>query len=94
MFDNVKLYCISLKRNSPAWGYYPNTTKIILIVHPYNIEAGKLFVARHVFKFFTGALYLGGYIGDDKSKREWLKNWKEKRERNIHVITKIEGKYP
>ena len=39
-----------------------------MIVNFDNIEAGKEFGARHGFKVCTGARYLGGYIGDDKSK--------------------------
>ena len=93
-FDNVKLYFNSLKRIVPARGYYPDPTKIILIVHPENPKARKLFFVRCGFKVCTGARYLGGYIRDDKSKRSWLKDWMDKWEINIYVITKMVGKYP
>ena len=39
----MELYFNLLKRNSPERGYYPEPTKIIMIVHPENIEVGKLF---------------------------------------------------
>ena len=45
-----------------------------MIVHPDNPEARKMFGASHGFKVCTGAHYLGGYIGDDNSKRKWLKD--------------------
>ena len=70
MFDNLELYFNSLKNNCPSRGYYPNTTKIILIGHPENIEAEICFGAHNGFKVCTGARYLSGYIGDDRSKRE------------------------
>ena len=57
------------------WSMYQN--KSILIVHPYNIEAGKLFGASHSFNFFTGVRYLCGYIGD-KSKHGWIKDQTDK----------------
>ena len=39
----MELYFNLLKRNSLERGYYPEPTKIIMIVHPENIEVGKLF---------------------------------------------------
>ena len=39
-FDNLEQYLNSLKRNKPAWGYYPKPTKMILTVHLNNLKAG------------------------------------------------------
>ena len=61
-----------LIQSGPERGCYPNTTKRVLVVHPDNIEDGILFCARHGFKIRPGACYLGGFIGDDASKQEWL----------------------
>ena len=68
MFDKLERYFNSLKRSGPTWGYYPDTNKSIMIVHPDNIEAGGLFGQFHGFKVCTGSHYFGSYIGDDKSK--------------------------
>ena len=38
-FDNLEQYFKSLKINFPDRGYYPNPIKIILVVHPKNLEA-------------------------------------------------------
>ena len=40
----------------------------------------------------TGAHYLGGYIGYEKSKGGWLKNWTEKWESDIHSLIEMEDK--
>ena len=45
-----------------------------MIVHPDNPETGKMFGLRHRFKVFTGTYYLGCFIGDDKSKCNWLQD--------------------
>ena len=42
-------------------------------MHQENPKFGKLFGLRHLFKVLQGAHYLGGYIGDDDSKRDWMK---------------------
>ena len=78
MFNNLERYLKSLKHNSPDRGYYTNTTKSILAVHLENLEAGELSGWCHGFKVCKGAHYLGGYIGDDVSKGDWLKKQTEK----------------
>ena len=40
-FNNLERDFNSLKHNSPSWGYYPEPTKMILILYPENIEAGN-----------------------------------------------------
>ena len=70
MFANFELYFNFLKLFGPGRGYDPEPYRSVLIVHPDNIEAGKGFGLRHGFKVCTGALYLGGSIGDEGSKRD------------------------
>ena len=64
-----------------------------MIVHPKNILAGELFEAHHGFTVCTAARYISSYIGDDKSKYDWLKKRTKKWERKICVVTKMAGKY-
>ena len=70
MFARIETYFNSITHQVPGRGYYPETSKSVMIVHPENLEAGELIGARHEFKVFTGAYYLGGYIGDDKYKHD------------------------
>ena len=74
--------------------YYPEPTKNIIIVHKDNLKSGGLFGPHIGFTVCMGARYLGSYIGDDKSKSNWLKKRKDKWERNIRAVTKTAGKYP
>ena len=69
-FTILETYFDSLTRQGPVQGYHPDPAKSVLIVRPENLEAGKVFVARHGFWVCTGAHYLGGYIGEDESKRD------------------------
>ena len=63
-------------------------------MHPDNVADRKEFVFCHGFKVCTGARYLGYFIGDDKYKRDWLKDRTSKWEKTICAITKTAGKYP
>ena len=65
-----------------------------MIVRPDNSEAGKVFGRRQIIRLCMGARYLGGYIGDDESKRDWFRERMRKWEKNINTIRKPVGKYP
>ena len=72
-FKRLETYFDLLTRQGPGWGYHPYPTKNTLIVRPDNLEVGMLFGSHNGFRVCMGARYLGGYIGDDKSKRDWLR---------------------
>ena len=93
MFTRLETYFDSLTRHVPGRGYHPESTKSVLIVHPENLEAEKLFGARHRFRVCTSARYLGGYIRDDESKRDWMIERTLTWEKNISTIIKAMGKY-
>ena len=93
-FARFKSYFNLLTRHGPVRGYFPKPSKIFLIVHMDNPEAGKKFGLRHGFKLCKGAHYLGGYIGDDESKGDWLEICTQTWKRNICTICETTGKYP
>ena len=94
MFARLETYFDSLTRQGPGRGYYPEPSKSVLILHPDNLEAGNFFGARHRFKVCTGAHYLGGYIGYDESKHDWLRERTLAWEKNSNMISERAGKYP
>ena len=65
-----------------------------MIVHPDNLTARNYFGLHQGCTVFAGARYLGGFIGDDKSKRYWLKYLMLKWERKMCMNTEMVGKYP
>ena len=93
IFVTAELYFNFLKELGRYKGINLKPSKIVLIVHPDNLKSGKMFVLCHGFKVCTGACYLGLFIGDDESKRDWLKERTEMWEQKIHTISKTAGKY-
>ena len=95
-FERLETYfdLPTLARQPPGRGYHPQLTNIVLIVHPKNIESGKLLGAHHGFRVCIVAHYLGDYIGDDESKRDWLRECMLTWEKNTNRISKTTGKYP
>ena len=94
MFANVELYFRSLRRLGPGCGYYPKPSNNVLPVHPDNLKYRKRFDLSHGFKVCTGAQYLGRFIRDDESKRDWLEECTNTWERNTTKISKTAGKHP
>ena len=84
-FARIETYFYSLTWNGPGRRYYLESSNSVLILHPENIKAGKEFGARQIFKVFPSAHYLGGSIGDDKSKSDWQREhtltWHNQRNR-------------
>ena len=93
-FARLETYFDSLTLQGLGRGYHPKPTKSELIVRPDNIEAGKMFGVRHRFRVCTGARYLRGYIGDENSKHNRLRDSTMTWEKNINTIRKTAGKYP
>ena len=90
----IETYFDSLTHHFPGLKYHPNPINSVMILRPDNIEAGKVSREHHKFRVCTGARYLGGYIGDDESKTDWLRESTLTWERNINTISKTVGKYP
>ena len=93
-FNNIGLYFNSLRNFGPGRGYYLEPSKSVIIVHTENLAAGKYFGLRHGFNFFTGARYLGSFIGDGESKCEWLKYRTSMWEKNFVRSPKRRGNTP
>ena len=64
------LRCL-LARGLPR-GYYPEPTKIILVVAPRNVARSEEFFWGMGIQVVTGHRYLGGFIGDREAEKRWL----------------------
>ena len=92
--QRIETYFNLLTRQGPGRGYYPELSKLLLIVYPENLETINCFDACQGFQFLTGAHYLQGYIGAGDSKSDCLIEHMLTWEKNIHTISKTAGKYP
>ena len=94
MFVILETYFDFLTLQVLVWMYHANLAKIVLIVCLENLEAGKVFGKRRGFRVCTGARYLGGYIGGNESKSDWLRDRTLTWEKSINTIRKTMGNYP
>ena len=83
-----------MQAREPARGYYPEPTKIVLVVAPGNVARAEEHFRGLGIKVVTGHRYLGGYIGDKEAEGRWLvekiKGWTE----SVEILAGVSRKHP
>ena len=70
-----------LQLRGPAWGYYREPTKSILVLAESNVPRAKEYFRGMGFQVVTGNRYLGGFVGERaaevRSIQEKVEGWAE-----------------
>ena len=78
----------------PPRGYFPDSTKIILVVAPSNVaRAGEFFRGMGI-KVVTGSRYLGGFIGDGEAEKSCLEGKVEGWAESVGTLAGVSYKHP
>ena len=80
-FDIIEAWYRALVELGPRYGYFPEASKSIFVLHPKHVEEAKEIFEFLGFKIVMGYRYLGGYIGGDGECeahfREKVETWRE-----------------
>jgi hypothetical protein len=68
-FARIRAMLERLLELGPGYGYHPESSKSIVVVVRHNLERGKVY-----FSDLTGSRYLGGFVGEDEDRDEWLES--------------------
>jgi hypothetical protein len=71
-FTDLRQFFLRLQEIGPAYGYFPEPTKSILIVRAHNRREAKSHFHDLRFQVETGSRYLGGYIGSRADRELWV----------------------
>jgi hypothetical protein len=71
-FTELRQFFLGLQEIEPAYGYFPEPTKSILVVRAHNRTTAKSSFKDLQFKVQTGSRYLGGYIGSQADWELWV----------------------
>jgi hypothetical protein len=71
-FTDLRQFFLRLQEIGPAYGYFPEPSKSILIVRAHNRTRAKSTFDNLGFKVQTGSRYLGGYIGSKADQELWV----------------------
>ena len=72
-FQQILEHFWDLQARGPDRGYYPESTKSILVVAPGNVDRAEEHFRGLGIRVVTGHRYRGGYIGDGEAERSWLR---------------------
>ena len=84
-FNHLERYSKAIKNNGLERGYYPDPTKMILVVHIQKLKEGRLFGGHQRFKVCTGAHYLGDYTGYNITNGDWIKSARRNRRKTFAI---------
>ena len=75
-------------------GYKPSPDKCVVICDPADAPAAKQRLHRFNFQYKEGDRYIGGFLGSDDGRKEWL--WKkiERWRRGINTLNNFATHYP
>jgi hypothetical protein len=83
-----------LQQQGPARGYYyPEPAKSIFVGHGDSMETAKRMLAEFDFQYSVGSRYVGGFIGDSDTQRQWMEPQIEKWVEGVSTLAKVARKY-
>ena len=94
MFQQILEQFRDLQARGPARGYYPEPTKIILVVAPGNIALAEEHFRGLDIRVVTGHRYLGWYIGDGKAEKSWLNGKIQEWTESVDILAVVAHKHP
>ena len=83
-----------LQTRGPPRGYFPESTKSILVVDPRNVARAKEFFRGMGLQVVTGSRYLGGFIGDGAAEKIWMAGKVEGRVESVGTLVGVSRKHP
>ena len=72
MFVEIMDNFCDLKLRGPAWGYYQEPTKSILVVAKGNLPQAKEYFQDMEIHLVTGSRYLDGFVGEREAEASWM----------------------
>ena len=92
--DHQIAFITHLQRHGPHFGIYLNVDKCICIVREADLEKARNKFEQFGFVLTTGARYLGGFVGMDENRDEWIDAKVNDWVHGIKELAKAAKKYP
>ena len=83
-----------LKLRETAWGYYPEPTKIVLVVAERNVPRAKEYFRGMGIQVVAGSRYLGGYVGKRAAEVVWIQEKVEGWAESVQTLAGVACKQP
>ena len=83
---------LQLKR--PDRVYFMEATKSILVVAEQNVTWATEYFRGMCIKIVTGSRYLGGFVGERETERQWVRTKVEGWEESVKTLAGVDRKHP
>ena len=83
-----------LQTLGPARGYFPEPAKSIFLVNSNDSDRAKELLDEFNFKFLDGHRYIGGFVGSDQAKQEWIEPQIQQWVEGVRLLSGAAKKYP
>lgn len=88
-FNKVLVYYNLLKLEGPKRGYFPELTRLILVVKPQSVEHATANFYHLDIKIATGTRHLGEHIEKDDCCIKWVKEKVEGWVEGVRALAKV-----
>ena len=93
-FGEIMAHFRDLQLRGPAWGYYPEPTKSILVVADRNVPRAKEYFRGMGIQVVTGSRYLCGFVREREAEailiQEKVEGWVE----SVRTLSGVSRKHP
>jgi hypothetical protein len=93
-FPRIRAVFERLLELGPGYGYHPESSKSSDVVVRHNLEQAKVYFADLAFKVQSRSRYLGGFVGEDEDRDEWLDSKIVTWVNSIKQLSTVTGPYP
>ena len=83
-----------LQRLGPSRGYYPEPTKSIFVCRQADRRKAKELLEDFEFIHRDGVRYIGGFIGTEEARNEWLAPQIEAWEAGVKTLARVAKRFP
>ena len=93
-FPELRRHLEYLGEHGPTYGFYPELDKSKIVVPPEKMERANEYFSDLGLKVVEGARYLGGFIGSEEKKVEWLQPKVENWVHEVECLAGAAASYP
>ena len=78
----------------PPCGYFPEMTKSILVVSPWNVPRAEAFFRGYGLEIVTGSRYIGGFMWSKAAQDLWLGGKVEAWQDSVATLDEVARRHP
>ncbi len=92
--SRMKIAMKLVQKWGPHRGYFPEPDKSVVVCKIEHTTQAKAILEEFEFKYAKGKRYVGGFLGTEAARTDWMEEQIQKWVKNIQTLAKIAKKFP